>query len=76
MAMRDSVTVSMSDGDDGDVQVQPLGQGRVELRVARQNLRVERRQRDVVVRQPEVAVGREEGVRRLVELGIEIGQAL
>ena len=59
-------------GDDRDVQVQSLRQRRVELGVARQDFGVERRERDVVVGQPQVAVGREEGVRRLVELGIEL----
>ena len=63
-------------GDDRDVQVQTLRQGRVELRVAGQDFRVKRRQRDVVVGQPDVAVGREEGVRRLVELGIELSGSL
>ena len=57
--------------DDRDVQVQSLRQDRVELRVPGQDLGVERRERDVVVRQPQAAEGREEGVRRLVKLGIE-----
>ena len=72
MAMRDSVTVSMSAEMTGMFRLQSLRQRRVELRVARQDLRVKRRQRDVVVGQPEAAVGREEGIRRLVELGIEL----
>ena len=75
MAMRDSVTVSMSDGDDRDVQVQAVGERGVELRVARENFRIQRRQRDVVERQADVAVGREKFIRRLVERIVEIGIA-
>ena len=55
-------------GDDRDVQRQPLSQHCVELCLARQDLRVKRRQRHVVERQPDVAVGREESIRRFVEL--------
>ena len=71
MAMRDSVTVSMSDGNDRDVQVQIFRELRVELRVAREDFRIQRGQRDVVKRQADLVVCREKLIRRLVERIVE-----
>ena len=75
MAMRDSVTVSMSDGDDRDVQVQFFRERGVEVRVAREDFGIERRQRDVVEGQADFVVCREKLIRRLVERIVEIGIA-
>ena len=72
MAMRDSVTVSMSEEMTGMFRCSPSASVVSSCGVARQNFRVERRERYVIVGQPKIAVGREEGVRRLVELGIEL----
>ena len=72
MAMRDSVTVSMSDEMTGMLRRRFSASCGVELRVARENLRIKRRQRDVVEGQGELVVRGEKLIRRLVERIVEI----
>ena len=67
MAMRDSVTVSMSDEMTGMFRCRLSASVRVELRVAREDFRIKRRERDVVEGQAEFVVRRKEFFRRLVE---------
>ena len=57
--------------DDRDVQVQAVGERRVELGVARQDFGVKRGERDVVVGQAHAMVAGEKGIRRLIELFVE-----
>ena len=73
MAMRDSVTVSMSDEMTGMFRCRAVGERGVELRVAREDFRIQRGQGDVVEGQADLAVRREKFVRRLVERIVEVG---
>jgi len=59
-------------GNDGDVELEAFGQPRFKLRLAREHFGIKGRERDVVKGQADVVVGREEGVRRLVESGIKL----
>ena len=59
-------------GNDRDVEVYSLRQGRVELGVAGQHFGIEGCERYIIVSQPDMAVSWEEGVGRLIELRIEL----
>ena len=75
MAMRDSVTVSMSDEMTGMFRCKLFRERGVELRVAREDFGIKRRERDVVERQADLVVRREKLIRRLVERIVEVGIA-
>ena len=70
MAMRDSVTVSMSAEMTGMLSCRSLGQHGVQLRVPGQDFGVERGEGEVVERERDFGIGREKFVRRKVELGV------
>ena len=73
IAMRDSVTVSMSALNDRQMQLEPSCELRLKDRIPRQNVGIERRKSDVVVSQSDAGLLVEKRVRWFVKLSIEIG---
>ena len=74
MAMRDSVTVSMSGRDNGDIELQRFGEDGFQFGVAREDFRVKRGEGEVVKRQADVALSREKRVGVFVKLGVEVSR--
>ena len=76
MAMRDSVTVSMSEEITGMFSDKPSASAVPSCGVLRQDLRIQGGQRYVVVRQADIAVAREKGLRRFIKLPVEVVEIL
>ena len=62
--------------DDGQMQLQAIGQRGVQRHVAREHIGVQRGEGDVVVSEAGVGVAREEGVRSQIEMRIGVGGIL